>query len=361
MNKKSVCLIVYSFAEYGGVNAVTASLANELAKKYDVSLLSLVHSSKAYSLDNEVVYHSILNEPHSLTKDALLLLKPTCAYLRSNKFNVVILMGHYPGFLVSVLKPFCKAKFVFSDHGALINQWNDIRARFMRWFASLLCNRTITLAEQSVLDYKKKFNVPKKKLDCIYNWIDLNIPHSTEYSIQSKRIISAGRFGKEKGFDMLVKAFVPVAKKHPDWHLDIYGDGEMMETVRTLIDELELNDNIHLMGMCTNLAERYRDYAMYVLPSYREGMPLVLLEAKANRLPIISFDIMTGPREIVRDGIDGILVKPYDLDKMGNSIIKLIENDELRLNMSEKSQENINKFSKQTILNSWSELIENLK
>lgn len=101
------------------------------------------------------------------------------------------------------------------------------------------------------------------------------------------------------------------------------------------------------------LAEKYKEYSMYVLPSYREGLPLVLLEAKANRLPIVSFDIMTGPREIVRDGIDGILVPPYDLEKMGNAICSLIENEDLRSSMSLKSQENIYKYSKTAILKQW--------
>ena len=156
---------------------------------------------------------------------------------------------------------------------------------------------------------------------------------------------------------MLVKAFAPVAEKHPDWHLDIYGDGEMMDTVKKLIAEYQIADNVHLMGMCSNLAEKYKDYAMYVLPSYREGLPLVLLEAKANRLPIVSFDIMTGPREIVRDGIDGILVPPYDLEKMGNAICNLIEDADLRNSMSQKSQKNIDKFSKTAILKQWCDLI----
>ena len=177
---------------------------------------------------------------------------------------------------------------------------------------------------------------------------------------EAERIISAGRFGKEKGFDMLVKAFAPVVRKHPDWHLDIYGDGEMFDTVKELIENLKIADNVHLMGMCSNLSDKYKDYSMYVLPSYREGLPLVLLEAKANRLPIVSFDILTGPREIMRDGVDGILVPPYDLEKMGAAICRLIEDDSLRISMSEKSQDNVENFSKPTILKQWCDLIESI-
>ena len=98
---------------------------------------------------------------------------------------------------------------------------------------------------------------------------------------------------------------------------------------------------------------------MYVLPSHREGMPLVLLEAKANRLPIVSFDVMTGPREIVGDGIDGLLVPPEDIDALCRAMCRVIEDDALRQSMSDRSQENLDRFSKETILQQWLALLEN--
>jgi glycosyltransferase involved in cell wall biosynthesis len=131
-----------------------------------------------------------------------------------------------------------------------------------------------------------------------------------------------------------------------------------MPVVRQLVAQLGLDENIHLMGMQQDLASRYGAYAMYVLPSYREGMPLVLLEAKANRLPIVSFDIMTGPREIVRQGTDGLLVPPYDLDALGAAMCRLIENPGMRKEMSDHSQEDLARFSKQEICRKWIELIE---
>lgn len=359
---KKVCFVDFDMSVRGGVEQVTASLVNALTEIYEIHLISLCLKDKtAYELNPKVKFTSLLKNECRLSEMRKELKPLLCDYFNKNKIDVAIIQGNYAGFIASTARFGTKTKLVFCDHGALMNQWHQKDIVFIRFLASMLCHKVVTLTEQSRRDYIRKFLLKKSKVSCIYNWIDLSVPHSTKYNDQSKRIISAGRFGKEKGFDMLVKAFAPVAKKHPDWHLDIYGDGEMMETVKGLIAELKLADNVHLMGMRTDLAERYGDYAMYVLPSYREGMPLVLLEAKANRLPIISFDIMTGPREIVRDGIDGILVEPYDLCKMGNAIVKLIENDEIRHDMSEKSQENINKFSKQTILNSWSELIENLK
>lgn len=358
---KRICFIDYDMSVTGGVEQVTASLANTLSKFCEVHVVSLVNKGElAYRFDPAVKHSTLLEQEERLSEMRKKLKTVLSNYLNANGIDVAFLQGNYPGFLGSVARFKTKTKLVFCDHGALMNQWDRKDIVVIRLISSFLCHKVITLTEQSRNDYRKRFLLSAKKVDCIYNWIDSDVPRSDSYDAESKRIVSAGRFGKEKGFDLLVKAFAPVAKKHSDWVLDIFGDGEMMDTVKDLVDEYALNDNVNLLGMRRDLADRYRDYAMYVLPSYREGMPLVLLEAKANRLPIVSFDIMTGPKEIVRDQIDGILVEPYNLEKLGDSICRLIEDREERIRMSERSQENLNKFSKETITDKWLELIQKM-
>lgn len=355
---KKVCLIDYDMSVRGGVEQVTANLSTALADSFEVHLISLCQEGAlAYPLDSRVKYTALLSKEERLREMKKKLRPLLERYFKENKIDVALIQGNYPGFLVSQMRFATKTKLVFCDHGALMNQWDRKDIVFIRFLSSLLCHKVVTLTEQSRDDYIKKFRLSRKKVSCIYNWIDITQNCSEKYNVLSKRIISAGRFGSEKGFDMLVKAFAPVAKKHPDWQLDIYGDGEMMPVVKDLIFELQMENNINLMGMRTDLAERYKEYAMYVLPSYREGMPLVLLEAKANRLPIVSFDIMTGPREIIREGIDGMLIPPYDLEKLANAVCLLIEDEKMRFEMAERSQDNLETFSKVTILNQWIDLI----
>lgn len=354
-----ICLIDFNLFVRGGVEQVTVSLANALCKKYEVHVLSLCSGERLdYSLDSSVRFSTMLSETSRLRIVQKLTFHKLCEYFNKNEITLAIIQGTYAGFVVSPLRFFTKTKLVFCDHGALMNQWNQKDIVFIRWISSLLCHKVVTLTEQSKKDYIKKFHLSKKKVKCIYNWIDLEAPHSTAYNSKSKRIISAGRFGKEKGFDLLVKAFAFVAPKHPNWSLDIFGDGEMMPVVKEMVQENGLENQVNLMGMKSDLAERYGDYAFYVLPSHREGMPLVLLEAKANKLPIVSFDIMTGPREIIQDKVSGLLVPPEDVKKLGEAMCQLIENIELRVSMSEHSQDNLNEFSKDEILKKWTTLIE---
>ena len=359
---KKIGIVDYDFSVRGGVEQVSVSLAAALADYYEVHLISLCMGGEAaYELDERVRFAALSGPERRLREMRRELKKPLCGYFNDHDIDVALIMGNYPGLLASTARFGAKkTKLVFCDHGALMNQWERKDIVFIRFVSSLLCHRVVTLTQQSRDDYRRKFHLKKSKVLCIPNWIDLDKPHSDAYQANSKKILSAGRFGPEKGFDLLVKAFAPVARRHPDWQLDLFGDGEMMETVRTLVAELELESNVRLLGMRTDLAERYRDYAMYALPSYREGMPLVLLEAKANRLPIVSFDILTGPREIVRDGVDGFLIAPYDLDAMSDAICRLIEDDALRQSMSDRSQENLEQFSKPAIVDSWRTLIDSL-
>ena len=319
---KKVCLIDYDMSVRGGVEQVTAALSASLSDHFEVHLLSLcMNGPLAFSLDPRVKFSVLLQQEDRL-RSMLAKLQPILnTYFRENEIDVAIIQGNYPGLLTAPTRRFGRTKLVFCDHGALMNQWERKDIVVIRLIASLLCHKVITLTEVSRNDYIRKFFLPQKKVRCIYNWIDLDISRSQQYDCRSKRIVSAGRFGKEKGFDQLVKAFAIVAKKHPDWQLDLFGDGEMMPVVKQLVTELGLEKNVNLLGMRNDLAQRYQDYAMYVLPSYREGMPLVLLEAKANRLPIVSFDIMTGPREILQDGVNGYLVEAYDLEDYGQPLL----------------------------------------
>lgn len=358
---KKICLVDFDMSVRGGVEQVTASLSEALSDFYEVHVVSLcLNAEPAYTLHPGVKFKVMLPREERL-RDMRKKLKPMLVdYFRENGIDVAFAQGNYPGFLLSAVRGRTKTKLVFCDHGALMNQWHQRDIVLIRGLASHLCHRTVTLTEQSREDYHKKLLVSRKKLSCIRNWIEPSRFRSPGYRTDSRRIISAGRFGREKGFDMLVEVFAKVVQKHPDWHLDLYGDGEMAPQIRHRVEQLGLSDNLHLPGICRDLPDRYGDYALYVLPSYREGLPLVLLEAKASRLPIVAFDITTGPREIVRDQVDGLLIPPYDKEQMAEAICRLIENPDLREEMSRNSRENLSKFNKKMILGQWRDLIESL-
>ena len=359
---KKVCFITWDFSVTGGTERVSASVANALAELFEVHFISLFMSGqkKAFALDSRVKFFVALEKEDRLRYMRRQLRPVLRKYFLENQIGVAFIEGMYPGWLVSSTCKGSGTKLVFVDHEALMSRWDRKDLRFIRYYASRKCDCTVVLTEQTRNDYISRFRLPQGKVRCIYNWIEPDAAVSGQYDVTSKRIISAGRLSPEKGFERLIRMAAPVLKKHPDWHLDIFGDGEEKSRLETLILQLGMDSRIHLMGTASDLAQRYRQYALYILPSDREGMPVVLLEAKANRLPIISFNILTGPAEIVTDTQNGYLIEPFDLDKMREALEKLIDNPKLRKSFSDHSQDDIGKFQKRRILEHWISLIYEL-
>jgi len=212
------------------------------------------------------------------------------------------------------------------------------------------------LTEESKNDYIRLFKTNPNRLQVMYNWVDNNAVET--YRESNKCIISAGRFAVEKQFHTLLpKVAKVVQEKHPDWRWNIYGDGELFEEAQNVVDELGVRDFVLFHGKVNDLGKEYGENEIYVMTSAREGMPLVLLEAKANGLPIVAFDVKTGPSEIVREGKDGFLVPYGDVDAMADAICNLIEDDELRREMGRNAKKDVVRFSKDVILNQWIDFI----
>lgn len=359
---KKICFITYDFSVMGGTERVSASVANALSDIYEVHMISLFMAGKekAFPLDERVKFFVALEKEDRLRHMRKALRPVLREYFRKNDIRVAFIEGMYPGWLVSSTCKGCGTKLVYTDHEGLMSRWDRKDLVFIRFYASRKCERTVVLTEQTRRDFIRKFRLPKKKVLCIYNWIEPGETVSERYDLSSRRMISAGRLSPEKGFERLIEAAAPVLTRHPDWHLDIFGDGEEKEKLAARIRRMNMTENIHLKGAVTDLDRRYKEYAMYILPSEREGMPVVLLEAKVNRLPIISFDILTGPAEIITDGANGILIEPFEIDKMSKAMEKLIEDPGLRQRLSDHSQDDLERFSKEKIKDQWIRLIEEL-
>ena len=159
---------------------------------------------------------------------------------------------------------------------------------------------------------------------------------------------------------MLVEVAKKVLPEFPDWTWHLYGNGDTLEKTVNRVKEFKLDAQVIFEGNIKNAYQHFHKYAFLVLPSYREGLPLTLLEAKACGLPMVSFDVTTGPGEIIEDGKDGYLVAPYDLEQMAERMIELMEDSVRRQRFSEYTQKNIQKFEKNQIYKQWIELIEEL-
>ncbi len=362
---KSVGFIIHSLAIMGGVGSVVNKLANELCKNYNVHIIAIQDESiyESYSFAPEIQIRFLRVKETSLRKQQLYALPKIKQYVKKNHIDVLFAEGTYSGYIVAAVRFFSKTKLVFCDHGAFLSQYNDRKTRYIRKIASFLCHYTIVLTERSRDDYIHYFHMKPSKIQCIYNWIDEEIIESgsrNKYDANSTMILSAGRFSPEKGYDLLVEVAKKVLPKHKDWKWYVYGDGETYEEIATKKKEAGLDEQLILPGAKNNLQQEYLSAAILVLPSRREGMPLVLLEGKGYKIPMVSFDVVSGPKEIINDGINGFLVKAEDINGMAEAIDTLITDKELRIKMSNRSYDDIDRFSKEKITQIWISFIESI-
>jgi len=175
----------------------------------------------------------------------------------------------------------------------------------------------------------------------------------------NKQVIAAGRYVRQKGFDLLIASWSIVARKHPTWTLRIYGDGARNE-LQQIIDKYQLNQNCILEHTVSNIADQYCASSIFVLSSRYEGFGMVITEAMACGVPPVSFACPCGPRDIIKDGEDGLLVENGNIEQLAEKICYLIENEEIRKEMGRKARINVERFKMENIAKQWDELFRKL-
>lgn len=178
--------------------------------------------------------------------------------------------------------------------------------------------------------------------------------------LTNKRVIAVGRYVYQKGFDLLLHAWKLIEQQHPDWELAIYGMGERMP-YEQLIDKLKIDRNrCHLNGSTPDIKAEYLNSSLFVFSSRFEGFGMVLIEAMACGLPVVSFDCPCGPKDIVRHKEDGLLVPSGRPDLLAEALHQVMGNDFIRQKMATEAINNAKRFQLDGIAMRWKQLFEDV-
>ena len=192
------------------------------------------------------------------------------------------------------------------------------------------------------------------------------IPNATPFDVDepapldSRTILAAGRFTHQKGFERLVAAYAPLAESHPDWQLHIYGHGELWERISGQVDELGVGDRIQLKGITSEFEAVLRRAAIYAMSSRFEGLPMVLLEAFSKGVPPVSFDCPEGPRQLIQDGVNGLLVPEGDVPALTDALRRVMDDDDLRHRLGDGALATAADYHVDAVVERWIALFEEL-
>jgi GalNAc-alpha-(1->4)-GalNAc-alpha-(1->3)-diNAcBac-PP-undecaprenol alpha-1,4-N-acetyl-D-galactosaminyltransferase len=189
---------------------------------------------------------------------------------------------------------------------------------------------------------------------------------STERLLPSPTLMAIGRLHPVKGFDLSIEAFAKIQHKYPDWHLTILGEGPMRGELEALSNRLQSSvggasppkNRVHFLGQVQNVNAHLRQADIFVLSSRFEGFPMALCEAMACGLPVVATDCLSGPREIITNGVDGILVAMEDVDALAHGMDILMSDPDKRQQLAKAAPQILHRFGLEQVMKMWAEAID---
>ncbi len=379
-----IIYILKSFAQIAGTERVMADKINYLANHgFSVSLITYEQGdhSLAFPLNKSVVHIDLNTRFFTLSKLPIysrlihfIILKHTFrkklqTFIEKDNPDIIITTTYSLKIAKDILKVKKNAKVIIESHvshDSVIRHYDYKKGSILRYLAMLYDYNNIRYIKQ--FDYlvaltKKDASQWRKHLT---NVIVISNPVTRYPDILTKnkktkfRIIAVGRLNHQKGFDKLIDAFSLISEKYPLWHIDIFGQGELYEVLCSQIEKYSLKDRIIIRQPTPNIYEEYLNSDFYVLSSNFEGFGLVIIEAMACGLPVVSFDCPYGPDEIITNNKDGILVPKQNIVLLAHSMERLIENENERNIMATEARLTAKKYIIENIMQQWERLFFNM-
>ena len=340
----------------GGTERMTAMIANALSGTHRVFVVSLKSEAEHvfFSLADSVL-HTVLS-PAAGKLGILLQIRQIHRFLLDHQIDRVINVDTGMSIYGIPAAWGTKAKVITWEHANYFNNWGSRIFPYIRRFAARHSDAMVVLTEQDKENYET--HIPSKvPVYVIANPVQ---PHEFSYDASSRMILSAGALLPIKGYDRAIEAAKRILPSRPAWKWVICGEGPERERLERLIREAGLERQMFLPGTVRDMESQYRRAAVVVITSHMEGLPMVLLEAKSYGLPLVSFNIMTGPRDIIEDGVNGSLIPPDNVGVMAEKLSSLMDHEEFRVSFSAASQNGIENFEWKRVLGQWETLLVSL-
>lgn len=363
---KNKIAFVISHLGKGGHQNMMAYVADNCVGKFDeVHMISiykveiktkLSDDIKVYYAGNGLVKKDKIEK--GLSKiignfDAIIALRQT---LKKKRPNIICAFGIKDIFFSLIASMGLKIKVVGSERRSPAS--NSFKVRLLSKIFYRWCDGMVFQLEDAKNYFGRKI---RDKSTIIPN----SYRESKRYQIcplnQRRKVITAAsaRFEPQKGIDILISAFKIVHEFHPDYKLEIYGEGKLLKEYKKKVDENNLENYVRFPGLVDKVADAVWDSSLFVLPSRVEGIPNVLMEVLGAGVPTVSTDCPPGgPRLLTMNGERGLLVKVDDIKEMAKAICRIIENYGLSEYLSEKGLDVVEEFDSDKIAKLWIDFLK---
>lgn len=364
----------------GGTIRTVFNLAGHLAREHDVEIVSILKEAEEpfFPIDPRVRFR-FLDDRLAPSADPLravlskmpsrLIPKEETAYHRFTLWTDLrlaryirsldggVLMATRPGLNLAMAQLAPPGVItVGQEHVALRTQAEPMQ-KLIKWRYRRM-DALVTLTKADLRDYRETLPKKPRKLTRIPNAVP---PMKGEISkLDAKVVVAVGRMTRIKGFHRLITAWEQVAQRHPDWQLRIFGAGPQEDNLRVQIAEAGLEGKVVLPGATPDVGAELEKASIFVLSSRHEGFPMTILEAMAKGLAIVSFNSPHGPKEMITDEFDGLLVKPRTNGNLAAAIMRVIEDEELRHRLAAGALETTRAYHVDAIGAQWDALLEEL-
>lgn len=366
--KKKICFFSGDITRSGGTERVTLLIIQKLKalEKYDISILSILEQKEKpfFEIPDGIKKTRLdLGTKWIAPGPSYLPLVPRLhRFLKNNQIDLLIDVDVILDLLSVPASAGLKTKIIAWEHFNYHYIWPSKMYQKFRhaaqWFSARNADFIITLTRQDQKNYENKLG-RRNAIQTIHNPI-MPVKQSENALTREKSIITAGRLTWVKGIDLLEKLIPMILKKYPDWKWYVLGEGEERPRLEAVQKKYQLENQLILTGNVSNVSAYMQKSSIYVMTSRSEGLPMVLLEAAQNGLPMVSFDIQTGPSEIIEDGKNGFLIPPFSIDHMREKVEYLITHEDVRAMFSKNTSSIQKRFDADSITAQWERLLDRL-
>jgi len=341
-----VAIIIDNAYSYGGTENICSYMVKSLSPLFNVDVISLKGQGETFypfTNVNKLISFSDKKKP----------LLHAVKFIKANKYThvFVISMGRLSVFfsILMCMYHINKVSKVYACEHVAFNSFSRL-IKFLKIKTLKYYDNIIVLTESD------RVNLKANGLNSIVisNPIDYKFFSKNKLN---KNILAVGRLTYQKGFDLMIEIWKKFIILHPEWKLNILGDGDLKEALQQKINSYGLEGSVTLHGRVKNVDEFYKENDLFLMTSRYEGLPLVLLEAKSWSLPCIAYDCPTGPKEIISDNKDGFLIPFSNSEEFLIKLELLADNPDLIFKMSDATKFTHIQFSSEQISKKWIKLI----